>query len=51
MNENDNMSDINKMGARFDELYKYRIGYKKNNDKLKEKIYNKYSFKPRINDL
>ena len=42
MTENDNRSDINKMGTRFDELYKFRIGYKENKDKLKEQIYNKY---------
>ena len=37
MNDNDNTSDINKMGTIFNELYNYRIGYKKNKDKLKEK--------------
>ena len=37
MNDNDNMSDINKKGTRFNELYNYRIDYKKNKDKLKEK--------------
>ena len=31
--------------------YIYRIGYKESKEKLKEKINNKYSFKPRINDL
>ena len=51
MNDNDNMSDINKKGTRFNELYNYRIDYKKNKDKLKEKIYNKYSFKLHINGL
>ena len=36
--------------SRFDKLYNYRIGYKENKDKLKEKIYNEYSFKPQINE-
>ena len=47
MNENDN-TNINKMGTIFNELYNYRIGYKKNKDKLKN---NKYSFKLHINGL
>ena len=36
--------------SRFDKLYNYRIDYKENRDKLKEKIYNENSFKPQIND-
>ena len=51
MNGNDNRSEINKMGTRFDDLYIYRIGCEESKEKLKEKIYNKYSFKPRINVL
>ena len=35
--------------SRFDKLYNYRIDYKENKDKLKQKIYNEYSFKPKIN--
>ena len=35
---------------RFDKLYNYRIDYKENKDKLKQKIYNEYSFKPQINE-
>ena len=36
--------------SRFDKLYNYRIDYQENKDKLKEKIYNEYSFKPKINE-
>ena len=36
--------------TRFDKLYNYRIDYKENKDKLKQKIYNEYSFKPQINE-
>ena len=36
--------------SRFDKLYNYRIDYKENKDKLKQKIYNEYSFKPQINE-
>ena len=50
MSEKDNENDVCKMGTRFDKLYNYRIDYQENKDKLKEKIYNKYSFKPRINE-
>ena len=34
------------MESRFDKLYNYGIDYKENKDKLKEKIYSQYSFKP-----
>ena len=34
----------------FDRLYNYSLNYKENNNKLKEKIYNEYSFKPQINE-
>ena len=50
MKEKDNENNINEMETRFDKLYNYRIDYQENKDKLKEKIYNKYSFKPRINE-
>ena len=50
MNEKDNENNTYKMGTRFDKLYNYRIDYQENKDKLKEKICNKYSFKPRINE-
>ena len=45
---NKNKNDINNE-SRFDKLYNYRIDYKENKDKLKQKIYNEYSFKPKIN--
>ena len=50
MSQKDNENNINEMETRFDKLYNYRIDYQENKDKLKEKIYNKYSFKPRINE-
>ena len=43
-----NQNGINN-GSRFDKLYNYRLDYKENKDKLKQKIYNEYSFKPQIN--
>ena len=49
-NNMNNMNNYDKTGTRFDKLYNYRIDYKENKDKLKEKIYNKYSFKPHINE-
>ena len=48
-NNNDNNNEKNKI-SRFDKLYNYRLDYKQNNKKLKEKIYNEYSFKPQINE-
>ena len=36
--------------SRFDKLYNYRIDYKENKNRLEEKIYNEYSFKPQINE-
>ena len=48
--EKDKDNNINKMKTRFDKLYNYRIDYKENKDKLKQKIYNEYSFKPHINE-
>ena len=43
-----NKNEINNE-TRFDKLYNYRIDYKENKDKLKQKVYNEYSFKPHIN--
>ena len=43
-------NNIIKNESRFDKLYNYRLDYKENKDKLKEKIYNEYSFKPQINE-
>lgn len=45
----DNNNEKNKI-TRFEKLYNYRLDYKQNNNKLKEKIYNEYSFKPKINE-
>ena len=46
-----NNNEINNNNEnRFDKLYNYRIDYKENKDKLKQKIYNEYSFKPQINE-
>ena len=47
-NNNNNINDENK--STFDRLYNYSLNYKENNNKLKEKIYNEYSFKPQINE-
>ena len=47
--ELDNKINI-KNESRFDKLYNYRIDYKENKDKLKQKIYGEYSFKPQINE-
>ena len=51
--KNKNSDEIKKQEnneSRFDKLYNYRIDYKENREKLKEKIYNEISFKPRINE-
>ena len=48
INRNNNNDENAK--STFERLYDYRIDYKENNDKLKEKIYNEYSFKPQINE-
>ena len=52
VNEGQNINNkiTMKNESRFDKLYNYRIGYKENKDKLKDKIYNEYSFKPQINE-
>ena len=47
-NNNNNVQEENK--TTFDRLYNYSLNYKENNNKLKEKIYNEYSFKPQINE-
>ena len=48
--KNKDSNIINKIESRFDKLYNYRIDYKENKDKLQQKIYNEYSFKPKINE-
>ena len=50
--KNDSNNNNNKMKneSRFDKLYNYRIDYRENKNKLEEKIYNEYSFKPQINE-
>ena len=52
INGSNNNTNINNMKneTRFDKLYNYRIGYKENKNRLKEKIYNEFSFKPQINE-
>ena len=47
--ETDNKINL-KNESRFDKLYNYRLDYKENKDKLKQKIYGEYSFKPKINE-
>ena len=52
-NEEKDINDIKinkKNESRFDKLSNYRIDYKENKDKLKEKIYKEFSFKPQINE-
>ena len=48
--ETDNNKINIKNESRFDKLYNYRLDYKENKDKLKQKIYGEYSFKPKINE-
>ena len=52
MKGKNDLNNNNKMKneSRFDKLYNYRIDYKENKNKLEEKIYNEYSFKPQINE-
>ena len=50
LNGNNNNNNNIKNETRFDKLYNYRIGYNENKNRLKEKIYNEYSFKPQINE-
>ena len=52
---NKNKKEYNLMGCsksitRFEKLYNERINQKENQKKLKQKIYNEYSFKPKINE-
>ena len=47
---NNNNNNKVKNESRFDKLYNYRIDYKENKNRLEEKIYNEYSFKPQINE-
>ena len=48
--KNNNFNNEENIKSTFDRLYNYRIGYEKNNNKLKEKIFKEYSFKPLINE-
>ena len=48
-NKNSSENSVSKSINRFERLYNERINLKENKNKLRQKIYNEYSFKPSIN--